>query len=240
MAAKRIVREMMPCINILQVSETSKKLKQVAAYARVSTEKEQQEDSFERQVDHYTQLINNNPEWQMVEVYADPGISGTRAEKRPNFMRMIEDCRAGKIEKILVKSISRFARNTVDALQYIRELKDLHISVYFENENIDTLTSGGDVLLTILAAIAEQESRTISTNIRWAYQRKFQNGDIILNTGLMLGYTRLPEDDENGMGVYEINEEEAAVVRRIFTEYIAGVTITRICRGLEADGIPTK
>ena len=239
MAAKRVVREI-PCINILQVSETSKKLKQVAAYARVSTEKEQQEDSFERQVDHYTQLINNNPEWQMVEVYADPGISGTRAEKRPSFMRMIEDCRAGKIEKILVKSISRFARNTVDALQYIRELKDLNISVYFENENIDTLTSGGDVLLTILAAIAEQESRTISTNIRWAYQRKFQNGDIILNTGLMLGYTRLPEDDENGTGVYEINEEEAAVVRRIFTEYIAGVTITRICRGLEADGIPTK
>ena len=142
MAAKRVVREI-PCINILQVSETSKKLKQVAAYARVSTEKEQQEDSFERQVDHYTQLINNNPEWQMVEVYADPGISGTRAEKRPNFMRMIEDCRAGKIEKILVKSIRRFARNTVDALQYIRELKDLNISVYFENENIDTLTSGG-------------------------------------------------------------------------------------------------
>jgi site-specific DNA recombinase len=212
MAAKRVVREI-PCINILQVSETSKKLKQVAAYARVSTEKEQQEDSFERQVDHYTQLINNNPEWQMVEVYADPGISGTRAEKRPNFMRMIEDCRAGKIEKILVKSISRFARNTVDALQYIRELKDLNISVYFENENIDTLTSGGDVLLTILAAIAEQESRTISTNIRWAYQRKFQNGDIILNTGMMKTAwecMRLTKKKQPSSGAYSRNTSQAS------------------------------
>jgi predicted site-specific integrase-resolvase len=139
MAAKRVVREI-PCINILQVSETSKKLKQVAAYARVSTEKEQQEDSFERQVDHYTQLINNNPEWQMVEVYADPGISGTRAEKRPNFMRMIEDCRAGKIEKILVKSISRFARNTVDALQYIRELQEQTSIIITTNKGFEDWT----------------------------------------------------------------------------------------------------
>ena len=176
----------------------------------------------------------------MVEVYKDPGISGTRAEKRPDFMRMIDDCRAGKIKKILVKSISRFARNTVDALQYIRELRDLGISVYFENENIDTLTPGGEVLITILAAMAEQESRTISTNIKWAWQRKFQGGEIILNTGLMLGYNRLKEKDENGMAVYEINEEEAEIVRRIYREFLAGITVTRICRGLEADGIPTK
>ena len=106
MAAKRMVREMMPCINILQVTETKEDLVPVAAYARVSTEKEEQEDSFERQVEHYTQMISENPKWRMVEVYADPGISGTRAEKRPNFMRMIQDCREGKIKRILVKSIS--------------------------------------------------------------------------------------------------------------------------------------
>lgn len=238
-ARARSVREM-PCISILQVTETKEELEPVAAYARVSTEKEQQEDSFERQVEHYTQMISENPKWRLVEVYADPGISGTRAEKRPNFLRMIQDCREGKIKRILVKSISRFARNTVDALQYIRELRDLNISIFFENENIDTCSTGGDVLITILAAMAEQESRTISTNIKWAWQRKFQNGEIILNTGLMLGYTKLPEKDEEGYDVFIINEEEAAIVRRIYEEFIAGATLNRICRGLEASGIPTK
>lgn len=152
---------------------------------------------------------------------------------------MIEDCRAGKIQKVLVKSISRFARNTVDALQYIRELKDLGISVYFESENIDTLTPGGEVLLTILAAMAEQESRTISSNIKWAWQRKFQKGDVILNTGLMLGYRKIGKDDE-GHDVYEINEEEAEIVRRIYREFIAGYSITQIAKRLQADGVKTK
>ncbi len=206
----------------------------VVAYARVSTEKEEQEDSFERQVAHYTSLIQSKREWTFGGIYADPGITGTRAEKRPDFMRMISDCRAGKINKVLVKSISRFARNTVDALNYIRELKDLGISVYFENENIDTLTPGGEVLLTILAAMAEQESRTMSTNIKWSYQKKFQNGEVILNTGMVLGYAK----DANGE--YVIAEDEAEVVRRIYREYLAGITVPQICRGLEADGIKTK
>lgn len=223
----------------IDVADNQSERLQVAAYARVSTEKEEQEDSFERQVEHYKQLIYSKPEWQFVDVYADPGISGTRAEKRPDFLRMIEDCRAGKIKKVLVKSISRFARNTVDALQYIRELKDLGISVYFESENIDTLTPGGEVLLTILAAMAEQESRTISSNIKWAWQRKFQKGDIILNTGLMLGYRKIGKDDE-GHDVYEINEEEAEIVRRIYREFIAGYSITQIAKRLQADGVKTK
>ena len=238
--ARRIVHGL-PRMAVLQMeTETEKKLVQVAAYARVSTEKDEQEDSFERQVEHYTSMINSNSEWQLVKIYADPGISGTRAEKRPEFMQMIADCREGKIEKVLVKSISRFARNTVDALNYIRELKDLGISVYFESENIDTLTPGGEVLLTILAAMAEQESRTISTNIKWAWQRKFQNGDIILNTGLMLGYRKTDKTDEDGHVIYEIDETEAEIVRRIYREFLAGITVTRICRGLERDGIKTK
>jgi len=173
------------------------------------------------------------------QIYADPGISGTRAERRPDFLRMIEDCRQGKIQKVLVKSISRFARNTVDALNYIRELKDLNISVYFENENIDTLTPGGEVLLTILAAMAEQESRTMSTNIKWAYRKRFESGEVILNTGLMLGYTKVGKDEE-GHAVYEINEEEAEIVRRIYREYTSGATLSRIAKRLEADGIQTK
>lgn len=238
-AARRVVREI-PRAVILQIDTAAEAAKLgVAAYARVSTEKEEQEDSFERQVAHYTTLIQSKKEWRFCGIYADPGITGTRAEKRPDFMRMIEDCRKGKIQKILVKSISRFARNTVDALNFIRELKDLGISVYFENENIDTLTPGGEVLITILAAMAEQESRTMSTNIKWSYQKKFKNGEVILNTGLMLGYTKIGKDSD-GHVIYEINEAEAAIVRRIYREYLAGITITRICRGLEADGILTK
>lgn len=237
--ARRTVREI-PRAAILHIDTTEIMKLVVVAYARVSTEKEEQEDSFERQVSHYTTLITSKPEWSFGGIYADPGITGTRAEKRPDFMRMIADCRAGKINKILVKSISRFARNTVDALNYIRELKELGISIYFENENIDTLTTGGEVLITILAAMAEQESRTMSTNIKWTYQKKFKNGEVILNTGLMLGYTKAGRKDEEGREIYEINEAEAAIVRRIYREYLAGTTITRICRGLEEDGIPTK
>ncbi len=235
----RRVVQTLPRMFIEAADDQPKKL-QVAAYARVSTDKEEQEDSFERQVEHYTQMINARSEWGFAGIYADPGISGTRAEKRPDFLRMIEDCRAGKIQKILVKSISRFARNTVDALNYIRELKELGISVYFESENIDTLTPGGEVLLAILAAIAEQESRTISSNIKWAYQRKFQKGDIVLNTGLMLGYRKTGQKDKDGHNVYEIVEEEAEIVRRIYREFIAGYSITQIAKRLKADGIKTK
>ena len=236
---RRVVREI-PRAAILHIDAKEVLRMVVVAYARVSTEKEEQEDSFERQVSYYTTLINSKPEWKFGGIYADPGITGTRAEKRPDFLRMIEDCRAGKINKILVKSISRFARNTVDSLNYIRELKELGISIYFENENIDTLTPGGEVLITILAAMAEQESRTMSTNIKWSYQKKFKNGEVLLNTSMMMGYIKTDRRDEEGKVIYEINEEEAVVVRRIYREYLSGVTVTRICRGLEADGIPTK
>lgn len=236
---RRVVREI-PRAAILHIDAKEVLRMVVVAYARVSTEKEEQEDSFERQVSYYTTLINSKPEWKFGGIYADPGITGTRAEKRPDFLRMIEDCRAGKINKILVKSISRFARNTVDALNYIRELKELGISIYFENENIDTLTPGGEVLITILAAMAEQESRTMSTNIKWSYQKKFKNGEVTLNTSQMWGYIKTGRKDEEGKEIYEINEEEAAIVRRIYREYLSGLTAARICRGLEDDGILTK
>jgi len=231
--ATRVVRRI-PSEALFTTGQYRKPQMVVAAYARVSTEKEEQEDSFDRQVQHYTNLITSKPEWQFGGIYADPGITGTRAEKRPDFMRMIQACRDGKINKVLVKSISRFARNTVDALNYIRELKDLGISVYFENENIDTMTPGGEVLLTILAAMAEQESRTMSTNIKWSYQKKFQNGEVILNTGMVLGYKK------SSTGEYVIAEDEAETVLRIYREYLAGIPVPQICRELEADGITTK
>lgn len=237
--ARRIVTEV-PSVGVISSRASNEYNKEpVAAYARVSTEKEEQEDSFERQVDHYTNLIKANPKWRFVEVYADPGITGTKAEKRPNFLRMIEDCRAGKIKRVLVKSVSRFARNTVDALTYIRELKELGVSVFFESENIDTMTPGGDVLLTILAAMAEQESRTMSSNIKWAYQKKFEKGQVTLNTGMMLGYEKAGRT-EDGRTCYRIVEEEAEIIRRIFREYIAGRTATQISKGLRKDGIVSK
>jgi DNA invertase Pin-like site-specific DNA recombinase len=205
----------------------------VAAYARVSTNHLEQEDSLERQTAHYTEKITGNPDWKFAGIYADPGITGTRADKRPEFQRLIADCRYGKVKRVLVKSISRFARNTVDALNYIRELKELGIGIFFENEQIDTLSTGGEVLITVLAAMAEQESRNMSTNIKWAFRKKFQDGEIMLNYKFFLGYTR----DENKNLV--IVPEEAKVVRRIYREFLSGKSLNDIAKGLTADGIAT-
>ena len=218
-----------PFINKVNLEEGN--LLKVAAYARVSTDHEEQEDSFERQVEYYTHYINTNPSWKLVKVYSDPGISGTRADKRPGFQEMIRDCKKGLINRILCKSIARFARNTVDCLRYIRELKELGVSIFFEAQNIDTLTPGGDILLTLLAASAEEESRTISKNIRWAYQKKFEKGDFTFDYKHFLGLTR----DEDGKVV--IIEEQAQVVRRIYREYLKGYSISQIANGLEKDGI---
>lgn len=228
----RVVKTI-PASFIKTTAATITKLIRVGAYARVSTKKEEQEDSYERQVSHYNKYIQNHEGWEFAGIYADEGITGTRADKRTDFQRMLNDCRNGKLDKILVKSIARFARNTVDALNCIRELKELGISVYFENENIDTLSPGGEVLITILAAMAEQESRTISTNVKWAYQKKFQNGDIQVNYKRFLGYTR----DENHNFV--IVPEQAEIVKRIFREYMYGYSAANIAKRLMEDGCIT-
>ena len=146
---------------------------------------------------------------------------------------MIADCRSGKVKRVLVKSISRFARNTVDALNYIRELKELGIGIFFENEQIDTLSTGGEVLITVLAAMAEQESRNMSTNIKWAFRKKFQDGEIMLNYKFFLGYTR---DEHKNLVIVP---EEAKVVRRIYREFLSGKSLNDIAKGLTADGIAT-
>lgn len=204
----------------------------VTYYARVSTDSNEQEESYERQKEHFEAKIRSNPKWNYVEGYADWGATGTRAETRKEFMRMIEDCRAGKINRVLVKSISRFGRNTVDTLKYVRELRDLGISVFFETQNIDTMTSGGDVLITILAAMAEQESRTMSTNIKWSFQKRFKDGRVIIN-GNTLGYKK---DGDN----YAIIEDEAEIVRTIFRNYLAGDSVRQIADLLNTEGKRTK
>ena len=211
-------------------AETKQKVR-VAAYCRVSTEYEEQESSYETQVEHYTSYINSNPEWEMVEVYADNGISGTRTAKRDAFNRMIKDCEAGRIDMIITKSISRFSRNTVDCLKYTRRLKEMNIAVFFEKENINTLDAKGEVLMTIMAALAQQESESLSANVRLGIQFRNQQGKVQVNHNWFLGYTK---DEEGNLVVVP---EEAEVVRRIYREYLEGASLIKILRGLEADGI---
>jgi site-specific DNA recombinase len=207
--------------------------KRVCAYCRVSTAQEEQESSFESQVNYYTQYINNRADWTLVDIYADEGISGTNTVKRKDFLRMIDDCMAGKIDMIITKSISRFARNTVDCLHYVRKLKEKGIAVYFETENIDTLGSTGELLLTILSGLAQDSSRNQSDVTRWGIQRQFENGRVLVNTTRFLGY------DKNEEGELVINEKEAEIVRRIFNEYLEGKSYNAIAKGLMKDGIKT-
>ena len=205
----------------------------VAAYCRVSTDSEEQASSYEVQVAHYTQFIQKNPEWELAGIYADDGITGTNTKKREEFNRMIQDCMDGNIDMIITKSISRFARNTLDCLKYIRELKEKNIPVFFEKENINTMDSKGEVLLTIMASLAQQESQSLSQNIKLGLQYRFQNGEVRVNHSRFLGYTK----DEEGNLIIE--PAEAEVVKRIYREYLEGASLLQIGRGLEADGILT-
>lgn len=205
----------------------------VAAYCRVSTDSDEQATSYEAQVEHYTEYIKKNPEWEFAGIYADDGISGTNTKNREAFKRMIEDCEAGTIDMIITKSISRFARNTLDCLKYIRQLKEKNIPVFFEKEAINTMDAKGEVLLTIMASLAQQESQSLSQNVKLGLQFRYQNGQVQVNHNRFLGYTK----DEEGNLV--IDPEQAEVVKRIYREYLEGYSMDKIAAGLEADGILT-
>lgn len=207
-----------------------KKLR-VAAYCRVSTELEEQQSSYQTQVEHYTREIQNNPKWIFAGIYADEGISGTNTKKRVDFNRMIDDCMAGKIDMVLTKSVSRFARNTVDCITYIRQLKEKNIEVFFEKENINTLDGAGELLITILGSLAQEESRSLSTNTRWGIVRRFENGQVYLNHTQFLGYTK------NQDGDLIIVPEEAEVVKVIFRLYLEGNSCDNIKKHLEGKNI---
>ncbi|SKA92247.1 Site-specific DNA recombinase [Clostridium sp. USBA 49] len=205
--------------------------KRVCAYCRVSTDTEEQLTSYEAQVTYYENYIRSKPEYEFAGIFADEGITGTNTKHRVEFNRMIEAALAGQFDMIITKSISRFARNTLDCLKYVRLLKEKGIGVYFEKENIDTLDSKGEVLLTILSSLAQDESRNISENSRWGIVRRFQQGKVRVNHKRFLGYDK----DENGELI--INEQEAAVVRRIYDEYLGGLGYKSIALKLEAEGI---
>lgn len=214
-------------------NRTIKRQLRVAAYCRVSTDDEEQLTSYEAQQTYYTDKIMTNPDWTMAGIYADEGITGTKATKRPEFLKMIRKCKQKKIDLILVKSISRFARNTVDCLNYIRTLKSLGIAVIFEKENINTLNEDSEMLTTIMGAFAQAESESISQNVKWGVRQAMKEGRVSIR------YKNLYAYDEGEDGQPRIIESEAAVIRRINDEFLSGRSLPMIKDGLEADKILT-
>ena len=208
--------------------------KRVAAYCRVSTDSEEQLTSYETQKRVYTDMINSNNEWTLAGIYADEGISGTQAKKRTEFKKMIDDCLDGKIDYIITKSVSRFARNTVDCLEYVRTLKARGIGIIFEEQNIDTLKCDSELYLVIYAGFAQSESESMSKNITWTFRKKFAEGKVPFNYSKLVGYRKGAD------GKPEIIPEEAEIIRNIFDMFLAGATAGEIADKLLADGIRSK
>lgn len=204
----------------------------VAAYCRVSSDSEDQLNSFAAQNAYYTALITGNPDWDLMDIYADKGITGTSADKREDFQRLIADCRRGRIDRVLVKSISRFARNAKDCLEVTRNLKDIGVSVYFEEQNIDTAMISGEMMTAIFASLAQKESESISKNMRMSYQRRMERGEFS-TCKASFGYRLIN-------GHLQIEESEAVIVRMIFREYLAGKSLEAIAEKITALGIPTR
>jgi len=205
--------------------------RRVAGYARVSTDSEEQFTSYEAQVDYYTNYIKSRDDWEFVRVYTDEGISGTNTKKREGFKNMIKDALDGNIDLIITKSVSRFARNTVDSLTTVRQLKEKGIEIYFEKENIWTLDSKGELLITIMSSLAQEESRSISENVTWGQRKRFADGKVCVPFKHFLGYDRGQD------GNLVLNEKEAVIVRRIFSMFLQGMTPYGIASQLTADGI---
>ena len=207
--------------------------RKVAAYARVSTDHEEQQSSYEAQVDYYTNYIKTHADWEFAGIYADSGITGCNTAKREAFKTMIADALAGKIGLIITKSVSRFARNTVDSLQTIRTLKEHGVEVFFEKENIWTFDSRGELLISLMSSIAQEEARSISENCTWGQRKRFADGKVTVPFKRFLGYDR----GENGELI--INEEQAVIVRRIYALFLQGKTPYAIAKILTDSHIPT-
>ena len=218
---------------IIETNSLEIKRRKVAGYARVSTEQEEQQNSYKSQLDYYTNYINSRSDWEFVGLYSDEGITGTSTKKREGFNSMIEDALDGKIDMIITKSVSRFARNTVDTLSTVRRLKSAGVEVFFEKENIYTHDSKGELLLTILSSLAQEESRSISENTTWGQRKRMADGHGCLGFSRFLGYDRGPN------GEFVINESQAKIVRRIYYEYLDGKSALEIAKRLTADGIKT-
>ena len=205
--------------------------RKVAAYARVSTDHAEQLTSYEAQVDYYTKFITDRADWDFAQVYTDEGISATSTSKREGFKKMVAAAINGEIDLIVTKSVSRFARNTVDSLSTIRKLKEHGTEVFFEKENIWTFDSKGELLITIMSSLAQEESRSISENVTWGHRKRFSDGKVSLAYSHFLGY------DKGENGTLKLNEAEAVIVRRIYAMFLEGSTPHQIAKALTADGI---
>ena len=215
-----------------EVVRASKRQLRVAAYCRVSTDDEEQLTSYEAQKNYYTDKIMTNKEWTMAGIFADEGITGTSARKRPEFLRMIRQCKQGRIDIVLTKSISRFARNTVDCLNYVRALKELGIAVIFEKENMNTLEIDSEILITMLGAFAQSESESISANVRWGIRQAMKEGKATIQYKYLYGYRK--GDD----GKPEIIPDQAEVVRKIYDLFLSGTPVRGIQEYLNENAVP--
>jgi DNA invertase Pin-like site-specific DNA recombinase len=207
--------------------------RRTAGYARVSTDHEEQLTSYEAQVDYYTNYIKSREDWEFISVYTDEGISATSTAKRDGFNRMVTDALEGRIDLIITKSVSRFARNTVDSLSTIRKLKEKGVEVYFEKENNWTFDGKGELLITIMSSLAQEESRSISENCTWGQRKRFSDGKVSVPYKRFLGYDKGEND------TLKINEEEAVLVRLIYKMFLEGSTPHGIAKHLTGQGIPT-
>ena len=231
--APKRVRTIPATIQPLNVYSTEYLLKRVAAYCRVSTKQEEQLNSYETQVRYYTDRINREPGWKLAGIYADKGITGTSMKKRDEFNKLIRQCKRGKVDMIIVKSISRFARNTLDCLKITRMLRELKVDVYFEEQNLHSIDPSSEFYISIYGSVAQSESENISHNVAWGKARSAKDGNVFFAYKSFLGYRRGAD------GKPEIDPEQADTVRRIYGRFLAGDSLQQIANGLTADGIPT-
>ncbi|MFQ7401997.1 MAG: recombinase family protein, partial [Neglectibacter sp.] len=228
------------CVHIIQATKKSTNPKsshhgkqRVAAYCRVSTNNKEQINSYEAQKAYYTQKIEENPDWELAGIFADKGLSGASMKKRDNFNKMIAACKRGRIDTILTKSLSRFARNTVDCLETVRMLRARGIGVIFEKENINTLTESSEFLITLFSGFAQAEIESLSKNVTWGKEKSRAAGNVPFQYKKLLGYRK--GEDENP----EIDPDEAKTVLRIYRRYLDGCSLSQIKQELEADRVPT-
>lgn len=231
--APKRVRTIPATVQPLNVYSTEYLLKRVAAYCRVSTKQEEQLNSYETQVRYYTDRINREPGWKLAGIYADKGITGTSMKKRDEFNKLIRQCKRGKVDMIIVKSISRFARNTLDCLKITRMLRELKVDVYFEEQNLHSIDPSSEFYISIYGSVAQSESENISHNVTWGKARSAKEGNVFFAYKSFLGYRRGAD------GKPEIDPEQANTVRRIYDRFLAGNSLQQIANGLTADGIPT-
>ncbi len=230
-AQKRV--DVIPANVMIGKPNARKKKLRVAAYCRVSTEQEEQQSSYAAQIEYYTEKITQNKDWVLAGIFADEGITGTSAKKRSEFLKLMALCEKGKIDMVLTKSVSRFSRNTLDAITYIRKLKAKGIPIIFEKEGINTMQMASEMALCFLSGFAQAESESISRNVTWGKRQQFKNGNVTFQYSRLLGY----EKGEDGQPV--IVPEQAEIVKRVFRSYIGGASVNKIKESLEADGIPS-